>query len=62
MGGQGRRCSEQKGLAAGVQWLLDTPGVVCLEVVTVDNVPVEPIVPAGKPLDAILSEKPTKSN
>lgn len=57
MGGQGRRCSERKDLAAGVQWLLDTPGVVCLEVVTMDNVPVEPIVPAGKPLDMILPGK-----
>jgi acetolactate synthase-1/2/3 large subunit len=62
MGGQGRRCSDRKDLTAGVQWLLDTLGVVCLEVVTVDNVPVEPNVPAGKPLDAILPEKRAESN
>ncbi|KUL89463.1 hypothetical protein ZTR_04502 [Talaromyces verruculosus] len=62
MGGQSRRCSERKDLAAGVQWLLHTPGVICLEVVTMENVPVEPIVPAGKPLDAILPEKRIEVN
>ena len=60
MGGQGRRCSERKDLAAGLQWLLGTPGVVCLEVVTLDNVPVEPIVPADRPLDAMLSKSVLK--
>jgi hypothetical protein len=57
MGGQSRRCSERNDLISGVHWLLETPGVVCLEVVAMDNVPVEPIVPAGKSLDATLPEK-----
>jgi acetolactate synthase-1/2/3 large subunit len=53
MGDRGRRCSVREDLAIGVRWLLQTKGVVLLEM-TDGNVPMIPIVPNGKPFDSIL--------
>ncbi|EAW08931.1 acetolactate synthase [Aspergillus clavatus NRRL 1] len=61
MGCKGRRCDSKDDLAASVRWLLQTEGVVLLEVVTEGNVPMVPIVPTGQPLDAIVKSLPTSS-
>ncbi|PWY67651.1 acetolactate synthase [Aspergillus sclerotioniger CBS 115572] len=54
MGAQGRRCTHREDLKESVGWVLATSGVVLLEVLTKQDVPMVPKVPAGKGLEAIV--------
>jgi acetolactate synthase-1/2/3 large subunit len=49
------RCSEPDDVETKLEWLLEHDGPAVLEVVTEQNSPVWPVVPAGKGLDEFVT-------
>jgi acetolactate synthase-1/2/3 large subunit len=61
LGVQAKRCSDRNDVDAKLKWLLESDGPAVLEVVTEQNSPVWPVVPAGKGLHEFITYPETTS-